>query len=72
MLAYTGEPRNSGINNWEVTKAHINGDRGVQKNFDRAELEMMGTQMEEMFEQLAKKQPRLKVPSQTDHAAPLG
>src|SRR5436190_390728 len=22
VLAYTGEPRNSGINNWEVTKAH--------------------------------------------------
>jgi D-glycero-alpha-D-manno-heptose-7-phosphate kinase len=35
VLAYTGEPRNSGINNWEVTKAHINGDRGVQRNFDR-------------------------------------
>jgi hemerythrin superfamily protein len=44
----------------------------VQKNFARAELEMMGTQMEEMFEELLKKQPRLKVPSQTDHAAPLG
>src|SRR5262249_3746335 len=26
VLAYTGEPRNSGINNWEVTKAHIDGD----------------------------------------------
>ncbi len=35
VLAYTGEPRNSGINNWEVTKAHINGDRAVQRNFDR-------------------------------------
>jgi D-glycero-alpha-D-manno-heptose-7-phosphate kinase len=35
VLAYTGEPRNSGINNWEVTKAHINGDRAVHKNFDR-------------------------------------
>src|SRR6185503_20058574 len=23
VLAYTGEPRNSGINNWEVTKAHV-------------------------------------------------
>jgi D-glycero-alpha-D-manno-heptose-7-phosphate kinase len=34
VLAYTGVPRNSGINNWEVTKAHINGDRKVQKNFD--------------------------------------
>ncbi|MBC7926285.1 MAG: GHMP kinase [Bryobacteraceae bacterium] len=35
VLAYTGKPRNSGINNWEVTKAHIDGDKSVQKNFDR-------------------------------------
>lgn len=35
VLAYTGKPRNSGINNWEVTKAHINGDRLVHRNFDR-------------------------------------
>jgi len=35
VLAYTGEPRNSGINNWEVTKAHIDGDTRVQRNFDR-------------------------------------
>jgi D-glycero-alpha-D-manno-heptose-7-phosphate kinase len=33
VLAYTGAPRNSGINNWEVTKAYINGDRKVQRNF---------------------------------------
>jgi D-glycero-alpha-D-manno-heptose-7-phosphate kinase len=35
VLAYTGEPRNSGINNWEVTKAHIDGDARVRRNFDR-------------------------------------
>ncbi len=35
VLAYTGEPRNSGINNWEVMKAHIDGDKGVHRNFDR-------------------------------------
>src|SRR5947207_5114799 len=35
VLAYTGLPRNSGINNWEVTKAHIDGDRAVWRNFDR-------------------------------------
>jgi len=35
VLAYTGEPRNSGINNWEVTKAYIDGDRQVHRNFDR-------------------------------------
>jgi D-glycero-alpha-D-manno-heptose-7-phosphate kinase len=33
VLAYTGEPRNSGVNNWEVTKAHIDGDRKVFRNF---------------------------------------
>ena len=33
VLAYTGEPRHSGINNWEVTKKHIGGDKGVQRNF---------------------------------------
>ncbi len=35
VLAYTGEPRNSGINNWEVMKAHIDGDKAVHRNFDR-------------------------------------
>jgi D-glycero-alpha-D-manno-heptose-7-phosphate kinase len=35
VLVYTGAPRQSGINNWEVFKAHINGDKKVQKNFDR-------------------------------------
>ncbi|HZP17052.1 MAG TPA: hypothetical protein VFB00_03735 [Terriglobales bacterium] len=35
VLAYTGAPRRSGINNWEVFKAHINGDRRVYRNFER-------------------------------------
>jgi D-glycero-alpha-D-manno-heptose-7-phosphate kinase len=35
VLAYTDKPRNSGINNWEVTKAHVDGDRRVLRNFDR-------------------------------------
>lgn len=35
VLAYTGKPRNSGINNWEVMKAHINGDKAVYRNFNR-------------------------------------
>ncbi|MFB3778453.1 MAG: GHMP kinase [Bryobacteraceae bacterium] len=34
VLAYTGAPRASGINNWDVMKAHINGDRRVHRNFD--------------------------------------
>jgi D-glycero-alpha-D-manno-heptose-7-phosphate kinase len=33
VLAYTGKPRNSGINNWEVTKAHIDGRKKVHDNF---------------------------------------
>jgi D-glycero-alpha-D-manno-heptose-7-phosphate kinase len=32
-LFYTGAPRQSGINNWEVFKAHINGDTQVIQNF---------------------------------------
>ncbi len=35
VLAYTGAPRQSGINNWEVFKAHIDGDRRVFRNFER-------------------------------------
>ena len=35
VLAYTGLPRNSGINNWEVMKAHIDGSPRVYRNFER-------------------------------------
>jgi D-glycero-alpha-D-manno-heptose-7-phosphate kinase len=35
VLCYTGAPRNSGINNWEVTKAYIDGRSKVQRNFER-------------------------------------
>ncbi len=34
LLAYTGAPRQSGINNWEVFKNHLNGDRRVFRNFE--------------------------------------
>jgi D-glycero-alpha-D-manno-heptose-7-phosphate kinase len=34
-LAYTKESRNSGINNWDVTKRHIDGDAGVRRSFAR-------------------------------------
>jgi len=33
VLFYTGAPRQSGINNWEVFKQHINGDKHVMRNF---------------------------------------
>jgi D-glycero-alpha-D-manno-heptose-7-phosphate kinase len=35
VVAYTGATRNSGINNWEVTKRHIDGDREVERRFAR-------------------------------------
>jgi D-glycero-alpha-D-manno-heptose-7-phosphate kinase len=35
VVCYTGKPRNSGINNWEVFKAHLEGDRRVQSNLER-------------------------------------
>ncbi|MBM3762863.1 MAG: GHMP kinase [Acidobacteria bacterium] len=35
VLVYTGKPRNSGINNWEVNKAYIDGDKTVRRNFDK-------------------------------------
>ncbi len=35
VLAYTGAPRNSGTNNWDITKRHIDGDRDVFEAFER-------------------------------------
>ena len=35
VLAYTGASRQSGINNWEVTKRHIDGDRSIFDHFER-------------------------------------
>jgi len=35
VLCYTGEPRNSGTNNWEITKRHIDGDKYVFDCFER-------------------------------------
>lgn len=33
-VCYTGEPRNSGTNNWEITKNHIDGDKQIFAIFD--------------------------------------
>jgi len=33
VVFYTRAPRQSGVNNWEVFKQHINGDRHVIRNF---------------------------------------
>ena len=35
VLFYTGAPRQSGINNWEVFKRHIDGDKRVVRNFEQ-------------------------------------
>ena len=35
VVAYTGAPRNSGTNNWEITKRHIDGDRHIFDCFER-------------------------------------
>jgi D-glycero-alpha-D-manno-heptose-7-phosphate kinase len=35
VLAYTGAPRNSGTNNWEITKRHLDGDREIFDCFER-------------------------------------
>jgi D-glycero-alpha-D-manno-heptose-7-phosphate kinase len=35
VLAYTGEPRHSGTNNWEVFKRHLDGDPRVFDAFER-------------------------------------
>jgi D-glycero-alpha-D-manno-heptose-7-phosphate kinase len=35
VLAYTGMPRHSGTNNWEIIKRHLDGDRAVFDCFER-------------------------------------
>ena len=35
VLCYTGKPRQHGINNWEVYKRHIDGDRRVSQNLEK-------------------------------------
>lgn len=34
VVLYTGEPRNSGTNNWEITKRHIDGDKELFDIFE--------------------------------------
>ena len=35
VLCYTGQPRDSGTNNWDIMKKHIDGDRRVFDCFER-------------------------------------
>jgi D-glycero-alpha-D-manno-heptose-7-phosphate kinase len=49
VLFYTGAPRQSGINNWEVFKQHINGDKKVIRNF--AEISRIAQEMHRALKQ---------------------
>ena len=35
VVCYTGKPRQSGINNWEVFKAHLDGKKAVRSNIEQ-------------------------------------
>lgn len=35
VVCYTGEPRNSGTNNWDITKRHIDGDTEIFAVFEQ-------------------------------------
>lgn len=35
VLCYTGEPRNSGTNNWDIMKRHLDGDSHIYDCFER-------------------------------------
>ena len=49
VLCYTGESRNSGINNWEVMKGNIEGKRAVIRHFDR--IAAIAAEMRQALEQ---------------------
>ena len=35
VLAYSGDSRSSGLNNWDITRRHIEGDKSISKHFRR-------------------------------------
>ena len=35
VLAYSGDSRSSGLNNWDITKRHIEGNKSISKHFQR-------------------------------------
>jgi len=35
VLAYSGDSRSSGLNNWDITKRHIEGDKSISEHFRR-------------------------------------
>jgi hemerythrin-like domain-containing protein len=60
----------------ELIDHHVEEEEGdlfilVRQNFAREELEELGAQMKQMFDELKESEPRDEIPSQTDHAPPL-
>jgi D-glycero-alpha-D-manno-heptose-7-phosphate kinase len=56
ILCYTGKPRQSGINNWEVTKRTVDGDRktiGHLKKIQQAARDMENVLCKRSFEKMA-------------------
>ena len=47
VLCYTGKPRNSGINNWDVTKKTIDGNKTVRRHL--AKIQSVARDMEKVF-----------------------
>ncbi|HTR35200.1 MAG TPA: hypothetical protein VMH80_04830 [Bryobacteraceae bacterium] len=80
VLCYTGAPRDSGINNWEVTKAYIDGSRKVQRNIgqiaaiasamrtalERADWPEVGRLIREEWSHRRKNTPRISTPAIDD------
>jgi len=67
VVCYTGEPRNSGTNNWEITKRHIDGDaetfnifEGIRDTSRDLRLALMENKWVEVGEILQASHPRRK------------
>ena len=60
----------------ELIDHHVEEEEGdlfivVRQNFAREELEALGVQMKQMFDELQESGPRDEIPSETDHVPPL-
>lgn len=57
LLVYTGKPRRSGINNWEVMKSYLDGSRRLRRNFaeiSQTARDMRAALLEENWRRLAR------------------
>jgi D-glycero-alpha-D-manno-heptose-7-phosphate kinase len=67
VVIYTGEPRNSGTNNWEITKRHIDGDleifeifEGIRDSAQNLRLALLENRWDDVGEILKKAHPQRK------------